>query len=307
MLLLALLAGVGCGKAVDSTPGSIDAGDDGGDDTGDDVGEIDASPDDGDEIDAAVDDVTLGRIVVFTRNYTDELGGVNPLDSTVTAAFGDFETDSCVEEMDDGDCRVVACMPREASATPPDAGDVSIEGVQEAVISPQRSGVYEELYVAQTLLSDGGNLSVFASGGEVEAFSIEGLVVPYSNGFQPGTTPTAATSVTVSAGVGWTLSWGGIEASDTFRITLAATTADGDGATRRIECSLDAGFGEVTISPDALNLLPQGQLDFESVAERSTKAQAGDYEVELVARVVNRAGGNGAKDDWARGTVNLGP
>jgi hypothetical protein len=310
VLLLALLAGVGCGKAVDSTPGSVDAGGDDGDDTsddtGDDTGDIDGSPDDGDEVDAAVDDQTVGRIVVFTRNYTDELGGENPLDSTVTAAFGDFATESCVEELAEEYCRVLACTPRAPAATRPDAGEIAIAGVQETVIAPQPSGVYEDLFVDQTLLSDGGNLTVSASGGEIEAFDIVDLVVPFSAGFQPGTAPTAASSVPVSAGDGWSLVWGGIEASDTFRITLGATAPDDDGATRRIECSLDAGFGGVTISPDALNLLPQGELAFEAVNERTIKSKVGDYAIDLVARVVNR-NGDDATADWARGAVILGP
>ena len=153
VLLFALLAGVGCGKAVDSTPGSVDAGGDDGDDIGDDVGddvdEIDASPDDGDESDAAVADPLVGRIVVFTRNYTDELNGANPLDSTVTAAFGDFQTESCTEELVEEYCRVLACTAREPAVMPPDAGDISIQGVQSTLISPQASGVYEDLVVDQ--------------------------------------------------------------------------------------------------------------------------------------------------------------
>lgn len=309
VLSLALLAGLGCGKAVDSTPGTVDAGSDDGDDVGDDTdddpGGIDASSDDGDEPDAA-NDPLLGRIVVFTRNYTDELGGDNPLDSTVSAAFGDFETESCSEELVEEFCRVLACSPRTPSATLPDAGDISIQGVQDTLISPQRSGVYEDLFVDQTLLSDGGTLSVFASGGEIGEFSIEDLTVPYSAGFQPGTAPTAASSVSVSAGDGWSLQWGGIEASDTFRITLAATAPDSGSITRRIECSLDAGFGGVEISPDALNLMPEGELAFEAVNERSTKAEVAGYTVDLVARVVNRVGDD-ASFDWARGAVDLGP
>ncbi len=310
VLLFALLAGVGCGKAVDSTPGSVDAGGDDGDDIGDDVGddvdEIDGSPDDGDESDAAVADPLVGRIVVFTRNYTDELNGANPLDSTVTAAFGDFETESCTEELVEEYCRVLACTAREPAVMPPDAGDISIQGVQSTLVSPQASGVYEDLVVDQTLLSDGGTLSVFAEGSEVEAFTIEDMTVPYSTGFQPGTAPTRSSPVQVSASDGWSLSWGGIEASDTFRITLSATGPDETDRTWRIECSLDAGFGEITISPDALNLLPQGELGFEAVTERLAKGKAGDYVIDLIARVVTRVGDD-AKADWARGAVILGP
>lgn len=310
VLLFALVAGVGCGKAVDSTPGSVDAGEDDGDDTGDDpgddTGEIDASPDDGEDPDASIEDALSGRIVVFTRNYTDELGGENPLDSTVTAAFGDFQTEDCTEELVEEYCRVLACTPRDPGVMLPDAGDISIQGVQDTLISPQASGVYEDLFVDQTLLSDGGTLSVFAAGGEIAAFSIEEMVVPYSAGFQPGTAPTAASSVSVSASDGWSLGWGGIEGSDTFRITLAAPTPDGEDVTRRIECSIDAGFGAITISADALNLLPQGELAFEAVNERTTKAEVSGYVVDLVARVVNRTDDD-ATGDWARGTVILGP
>jgi hypothetical protein len=179
-------------------------------------------------------------------------------------------------------------------------------GVQETSISPGVDGLYADLVVDQTLLSDGGELTVTAAGGEVEAFEIAGMTVPYSLGFQPGLAPTAASSIAMSAGDGYTLQWGGIEASDTMLIKLTSTIADGDGAIRRIECSISAGAGSVTFTPDALNLMPQGEALFESFSERSATETAGDYEIEVIARVVTRVGDDAASD-WARGAVTIGP
>jgi len=307
VLLVACCAGTGCGKAVDPTPATPDggSGDDGSDDDGGGDGGADdgADDDDGADVDAAVASDTRGRIEVFTRNYTD-INGDNPLDSTVTAQFGSYETEDCVEELAGSDCQVVRCTDREPPSPAPQAGNITIEGVQQAVIMPGDDGFYAPLKVDQTLLSDGGNLSVFGVGGEVPEFSILDLTVPYSLGFG-GDVPTSAGPIELSASADYNLFWNGISATDTMIIKMTGP-ADGDGVTTRIECSVTAGVGAVTITADALGLLPQGEVQFESLTRTSTRGSADDYDIELIATVVSRLGDDAA-GDWAAGTVLLGP
>ena len=100
------------------------------------------------------------------------------------------------------------------------------------------------------------------------------------------------------------LSWGGIAPTDTMRVSLAGPR-DGDGVRKLIDCSFGAGLGDLTISSEALQLLPVGELQFESRVERSAMIEAGDYTITFTAGVVARTGDD-ATFDWAAGTVLLG-
>ena len=301
VLVVCVAAAAGCGKAVSEGDDTADDGDDGGDDTGDDTGD-DGGPDAGDDPDAAGTDGGPGLIHVFARNYTRNEQLV--LESTITAQFGGVETETCTILLAGSQCRVLECDQRESSTPRPDAGNITIEGLQDAALMPDRDGVYPPLELDAVILSEGGQVSALSTGGEVPAFEIIDLEAPFSIGFQGGV-PTGAGPITLSAGADYQIFWAGIRASDTVKISLTGPR-DPDGVRRFIDCTLQAGNGEVTMSSEALELLPQGDLQFEAHTETSTTITAGSHEVTLTAAAVARLGDD-ASADYASGLVMLGP
>jgi hypothetical protein len=304
MLCVAVVAAAGCGKAVGAgddaaddggdDPGEDDAGDDGTDDGGVDAG--------GDGADASPLDENKGLVHVFARNYT--RGGDIVLESTITARFGAYETEVCSVVLAGSQCRVLDCDGRDAPSPSPDAGNITIEGLQDAALMPDGDGAYAPVELPAVILSEGGPVSALSTGGEVPAFDIIDLTGPYSIGFQSGV-PTSAGSISISASEDYTLFWGGIVQTETVKISLSGARG-GNGVRRLLVCNLLAGAGEVTFSSEALALLPQGELAFEARTETSATAMAGDHEITLTAAAVARLGDDAA-GDWASGTVMLTP
>jgi hypothetical protein len=307
VLMLCVAAAAGCGKAVGAgddaaDDGSDDPGEDASDDAGDDAtddGGVDAG---GDGADASPLDENKGLIHVFARNYT--RGGDSVLESTITARFGAYETEVCSVVLAGSQCRVLDCEERDPVSPSPDAGNITIEGLQDAALMPDGDGAYAPVELPAVILSEGGTVSALSTGGEVPAFDIIDLTGPYSIGFQGGV-PTSAGSISISASEDYTLFWGGIEQTDTVKISLSGARG-GNGVRRLLDCNLLAGTGELTFSSEALALLPQGDLAFEAHTETSATATAGDHEITLTAAAVARLGDDAA-GDWASGTVMLTP
>jgi hypothetical protein len=305
LVILACVAPA-CGKAVDPGAGAEDtdaAPDDGGDD-----GDGDDGGDDGDgngDDDGSGDAGGAGRglIIASSTTYTSGDGDVEE-SSFSRAFFGDYETESCQVELEEAECRVLACTPREPTVPYPEAGLIliQVDGVEEAPMQPGKNGAYNAFGVAAQLFDDGAELTAAASGADVPAFAIP-LTAPFSIGFQADLVPTPENSISVSASEGHDMTWGGISASDTVHVTLSALP-DGDQVSRRIDCTLPAGVARLFLTPEALSLLPLGALDFEARVETSATAIAGDHEVTFTASVVARTGDSPA-DNAAIGTVTL--
>jgi hypothetical protein len=282
-----------CGKAVD--PGAVDGGDD-GDDTGDDDGAADAGNDGG------LDDMR-GLVYVFSGNFTD--AGTTVLNSSAIAAFGAYETETCVVELPGAECQVLACNEHTPSSPAPDAGDITIESLEDTVLTPGAGGIYAAYESGdQLLFSDGESVSASALGADVPAFEIT-LDAPYHIGFNGGVPNQGSPPVDVSAAADYVLFWSAIAPGDSVLIELTGPR-DGEGVRRLIKCTVPAGNEQVTLTSSALSRLPFGELIFESRIETSETAMAGDYEVTLTAAVVMRDGGD-ATFNWAIGLFNLTP
>ncbi len=296
-----------CGKAV-SSGGDPDAGgDDGGDgsdgaDDDDGGDDIVGDDDDGTEADAAP--AGAGLIVASSSTFTDPKGNLRE-SSFARAFFGDYETESCEVEVEDPECRVLACTPRTAAAPFPEAGliVIQIDTIDTATLTPAKGGAYNAYGAAETMFQDGAEISVFAAGDDVPAFDVD-LTAPFSIGFQ-GAVPTGSTPIAISAAAGHDMTWGGIEPNDTVHVTLSALP-DGDNVRRVVNCSLAAGVGRLFFSPEVLSAMPQGDLAFEARVEQSDTVPAGDYEVTFTASVVARVGGDDETADAASGTMVLG-
>jgi hypothetical protein len=308
LVILACVAPA-CGKAVDPGAGAEDTDaapdDDGGDDgDGDDGDDDDGSGDDGDD-GGGGDAGASGKGFILASSTTYTSGGGDLEESSFARAFfGDYETESCVVELEEAECRVLACSPRQPTVPYPEAGLIliQVDGVDEAPMQPGKNGAYNAFGVAAQLFDDGAELTALAAGDDVPAFAIP-LTAPFSIGFQAGLVPTPENSIAVSASEGHDMTWGGISASDTVHVTLSALP-DGDQVSRRIDCTLPAGVERLFLTPDALSLMPLGALDFEARVETTADAIAGDLEVTFTASVVARTGDSPA-DNAAIGTVML--
>jgi len=307
MLTICVALAAACGKAVDSAgdadaaPGGDD-GSDGADDDGSDDGGDDGAGDDGAEADAAPPGA--GLIIASSTSFTDETGTLRE-SSFARAFFGDHETESCVVEVEDPECRVLACTPRSPTKPFPDAGLIVIQGdtIDQVGLTPAVNGAYDAYGADAPLFEDGAEFSVFAAGADVPAFDVD-LTAPFSIGFQ-GAVPTGSTQIAISAAAGHDMTWGGIEPNDTVHVTLSALP-DGDNVRRVVDCSLAAGVGRLFFSSKVLSAMPQGNLDFEARVETSDTDLAGDYQVTFTASVVARVGGDDQTADAARGTMVLG-
>ncbi len=308
MLTCCVALAAACGKAVDSSgdpdaaaddgaDGSDGTSDDGSDDSGDDV-----TGDDGAEADAAPPG--KGLLIASSTSFTDETGTLRE-SSFARAFFGDHETESCVVELEEPECRVLACTPRTATTPFPEAGliVIQVDTIDQATLTPAKNGAYNAYGAAAPLLQDGADLAVFAAGADVPAFDVD-LTAPFSIGFQ-GAVPTGSTPIAISAAAGHDMTWGGIEPNDTVHVTLSALP-DGDNVRRVVDCSLAAGVGRLFFSSKVLSVMPQGNLDFEARVEQSDTVPAGDYQVTFTASVVARVGGDDQTADAARGTMVLG-
>jgi hypothetical protein len=298
-LALFMCIATACGKAVEPSSRAPDAG---GEDGSDDGGTTIDAGDDGRGADAG-GPARKARIIASTANFTDATGA--PVRSSFARAwFGDFQGQDCTTVLQELECSVVDCIPVPASPPYPEAGLIVIQvnTIDSATLTPAMNGVYNAYGASSLLFPDGAQLAVFAAGDEVPAFDID-LVAPSSIGFQGGV-PTSSTPLAISAAAGHDMSWGGVEPTDTVRVTLTALP-DTDQVTRRVDCSLAAGVGRLFLSSAVLSLMPRGELAFEARVQTSGVAAAGDHEVTFIAQVVARTG-DSAADDWARGTTTLG-
>ncbi len=306
VLMACVAQSAACGKAVQSG-GDPDAGGDDSDDSSDsaddaeDLGD-DIVGDDGTEADAAP--AGAGLIVASSSTFTDPDGTLRE-SSFARAFFGDYQTESCAVELEDPECRVLACSPTTAATSFPEAGLIVIQvnTVDTATLTPAKGGAYNAYGADATMFPDGAELSVFAAGDDVPAFDVD-LTAPFSIGFQ-GAVPTGSTPIAISAAAGHDMTWGGIDPNDTVHVTLSALP-DGDNVRRVVNCSLAAGVGRLFLSSKVLSAMPQGDLEFEARVERSDTVPAGDYQVTFTASVVARVGGDDQTADSARGIMVLG-
>jgi hypothetical protein len=304
VLMACVALAAACGKAVQSggDPDAGDDSDDGSDGSDDDDLGDDIVGDDGTEADAAPSGA--GLIIASSSTFTDAKGTLRE-SSTARAFFGDYQTESCEVELEDPECRVLACSPRTAAATFPEAGliVIQVDTVDTATLTPAKGGAYNAYGADATMFPDGAEISVFAAGDDVPAFDVD-LTAPFSIGFQ-GAVPTGSTPIAISAAAGHDMTWGGIDPNDTVHVTLSALP-DGDNVRRVVDCSLAAGVGRLFLSGKILSAMPQGDLDFEARVETSDTVPAGDYQVTFTASVVARVNGDDQTADAARGTMVLG-
>lgn len=279
---------VACSSTATSTPNGTDGGpvteaDGGGPTTQEDGGTPAGS--------AKTGSVTLTQSTFsaagqsFT-SYTAGAGFYN-LTGTATGTTGDSTCTTTTE----GTCTALVCPKATgetdagtvedagAPATPPNAGDITVEALSTLTLSVDAaSGLYAGKSGQTALFDTGGQIHISAIGADVPSFD-DTFAAPPSITLTSPVVPTAPAKLTINGGAQLDLAWTGGAAGS---VETLITAADATSSTV-VTCTFDASTGSATVPASIMAKLAKGDGAFLVSTQTVEALKAGDYDVSLKA------------------------
>lgn len=248
-------------------------------------------------------DVKTGSVIITQSSFkvgTTEINSHTAMASFVEATSGGTATggaNKCAVSTE-GDCQVTVCEttsggqqggtpPAGEAKKQPSAGDISVKGLQEIVLSPDAAKGTYPAKTGQTALFKGGDeLVVKAAGADVPAFE-KALKAPSSVTLTAPTWPAMGSAFELDRASDLQLAWDNGTAGE----VQAMVAAIGGGKTSSVMCKFKAEAGKGTISKAALGKLvasDQGTISVSAMS--SASVEAGGWKISVMATSPASAG-----------------
>ncbi len=231
--------------------------------------------------------LTQTSFTVGTTTSTSYSAGASFYNATGTTTGTPTNT-TCTTSTDSG-CTVIICdkvtadggttEDAGAPATPPNAGDITVEALKTLTLSVGEGGAYTGQNGQEKLFASGGQIHISAVGADVPAFDDTIASPPSITLTAPVIPALGAGTYEIDGSKALALTWTGGAAGSLQTLITAAN----DTQSSILTCTFDASTGSANISQAAMGKLLKGKGVFAVSTQTISAIKAGDYSVSLTA------------------------